>query len=199
MCEIDGLLGGLNMRILTFVVLASLTTLVSNAAGAVPDPNAPTWWSKYQHIQQSSGILAASTSQPVSIGDNVDVSNECGPQSETFIAMKDGSTIAGGSNEIFRLPMRAYFSSDGGKTWGADDVPLPPAKGANGIDFGSIPPSPSTLGATSSTAPSSYFSVPARASTAPNCQWRARPTGAKPGRRASSASLAVATISTTSR
>jgi hypothetical protein len=127
------------MRILTFVVLASLTTLVSGAARAAPDPNAPTWWNKYQHIQNGNGILPASTLQSVSIGGNVDVSNECGPQSETFIAMKDGSTIAGGSNEIFRLPMRAYFSSDGGKTWGADDVPLPPARGANGIDFGSDP------------------------------------------------------------
>jgi len=127
------------MRILTFVVLASLFTPVSVTARAVPDSKSPTWWNKYQVIQNGTGVSRASNLPSVSVGANVDVSNECGPQSETFIAMQDGTTIAGGSNEIFRLPMRAYFSSDGGKTWGADDLPLPPAKGANGIDFGSDP------------------------------------------------------------
>src|SRR5258708_15921742 len=136
MCEISLLLGGSNMRNATFIVLASLITLMSGAARGAP---VGTWWHKYQHIQNGNGILPGSSSHSASIGGNVDVSNECGPQSETFIAMKDGGTIAGGSNEIFRLPMRAYFSSDGGKTWGADDVPLPPAKGANGLDFGSDP------------------------------------------------------------
>src|SRR5712692_10559349 len=46
--------------------------------------------------------------------------------------------LAAGSNEIFRLPMRGYFSTDGGKSWGGVDLPLPPPKG-NGIDFGSDP------------------------------------------------------------
>jgi hypothetical protein len=35
--------------------------------------------------------------------------------------------------------MRGYFSTDSGATWGGVDLPLPPAKGANGIDFGSDP------------------------------------------------------------
>src|SRR5437764_13934159 len=47
--------------------------------------------------------------------------------------------LAAGSNEIFRLPMRGYFSSNGGASWGGVDLPLPPAIGANGIDFGSDP------------------------------------------------------------
>src|SRR5262249_8656174 len=47
--------------------------------------------------------------------------------------------LAGGSNEIFRLPMRGYFSSNGGDNWGGVDLPLPPPKGANGVDFGSDP------------------------------------------------------------
>jgi len=77
----------------------------------------------------------------MSVGANVDVSNECGPQSETFITLNPFRTnvLAAGSNEIFRLPMRGYFSSDGGANWGAVDLPLPPAIGANGIDFGSDP------------------------------------------------------------
>jgi hypothetical protein len=84
-------------------------------------------------------LLPASSAGSLSLSNNVDVSNECGPQSETYIAIQNEKVMAGGSNEIFRLPMRAYFSSDGGKSWGGSDVPLPPAKGAHGIDFGSDP------------------------------------------------------------
>jgi hypothetical protein len=46
---------------------------------------------------------------------------------------------AGGSNEIFRDPMRGYSSSDGGTTWTGVDLPLPSAIGTNGTDFGSDP------------------------------------------------------------
>ena len=35
--------------------------------------------------------------------------------------------------------MRGYFSSDGGATWSGVDLPLPPAIGTNGYDFGSDP------------------------------------------------------------
>src|SRR6202023_630825 len=41
--------------------------------------------------------------------------------------------------ETFSLPMRGYASSDGGASWAGVDLPLPPAIGANGIDFGSDP------------------------------------------------------------
>src|SRR5205823_4346463 len=63
-----------------------------------------------------------------------------GPQSETFITINPAQPrmLAAGSNEIFRLPMRGYFSSNGGTSWGGVDLPLPPAKG-NGINFGSDP------------------------------------------------------------
>src|SRR5260370_38910182 len=76
------------------------------------------------------------------VGPNVDVSNECGAQSETYITLnpKSPSMLTAGSNEIFRLPMRAYFSSDGGSSWGGVDVPLPPPlSGTNDTRFGSDP------------------------------------------------------------
>src|SRR5260370_17940524 len=76
------------------------------------------------------------------VGPNVDVSNECGPQSETYITLnpKSPSMLTAGSNEIFRLPMRAYFSSDGGSSWGGVDVPLPPPlSGTNDTRVGSAP------------------------------------------------------------
>ncbi len=85
--------------------------------------------------------LSPSTASNIKVGPNVDVSDEPGPQSETSIAIDPANpkVIVAGSNEIFRLPMRGYFSSDGGKTWGGVDLPLPPPTQAHGIDFGSDP------------------------------------------------------------
>jgi hypothetical protein len=101
----------------------------------------PRWWAKYQYLlQNGAGKAAGSTLSAPAAGPNVDVSNECGPQSETFITLntRNPKSLAGGSNEIFRLPMRGYSSSDGGANWAGVDLPLPPAIG-NGIDFGSDP------------------------------------------------------------
>ncbi len=101
----------------------------------------PTWWDKYQFILNNGADVAPVSTSSVSVGGNVDVSNECGPQSETFITINPNSTqvLAAGSNEIFRLPMRGYFSADGGASWGGVDLPLPPPKTKSGIDFGSDP------------------------------------------------------------
>jgi hypothetical protein len=101
----------------------------------------PTWYAKYQTLLKNNVGGVAPKSGSIAAGQNVDASNECGPQSETFIAINHASpaSVAGGSNEIFRLPMRGYSSSDGGKSWLGVDLPLPPAIGNNGIDFGSDP------------------------------------------------------------
>ena len=68
----------------------------------------PTWWDKYQFILNNGPIAAAGTTTSVANGGNVDVSNECGPQSETYITLNTANplNLAAGSNEIFRLPMR---------------------------------------------------------------------------------------------
>jgi hypothetical protein len=104
---------------------------------------APRWWTKYQTLlQNQTAIPQGSTiSGAAAVGSNVDVSNECGPQSETFITLNTANpnSLAGGSNEIFRLAMRGYSSSDNGQTWAGVDLPLPPAIGTNGTDFGSDP------------------------------------------------------------
>src|SRR5258708_35607038 len=102
----------------------------------------PTWWAKYQYLSQSSASPCGSSNSSLPAGSNVDVSNECGPQSETYITINPASSklLAAGSNEIFRDPMRGYFSSDGGSTWGAVDAPLPPPlQGTNDTRFGSDP------------------------------------------------------------
>ncbi len=124
------------MRKLSLAVLALLCVTSAFAQNNTKDP---TWWDKYQYILNNGSAAAAGTPASVSVGTNVDVSNECGPQSETYIAVSpNGKALAGGSNEIFRLPMRGYSSADGGKTWSGVDLPLPAPKG-NGIDFGSDP------------------------------------------------------------
>jgi hypothetical protein len=106
------------------------------------DPKNPTWWDKYQFLlKNGSDPSPGATASALSVGTNVDISNECGPQSETFITINPSnpSILAAGSNEIFRDPMRGYFSSDGGATWGGVDLPLPDPIGANGNRFGSDP------------------------------------------------------------
>jgi hypothetical protein len=101
--------------------------------------NLPRWWPKYQALLKRTSPLA--TTSGLQIGANVDASNEDGPQSETSITLNPNnpSQVVGGSNEIFRLPMRGYFSSDGGKSFGAVDLPLPPPLTKHGTDFGSDP------------------------------------------------------------
>ena len=103
-------------------------------------PDKPSWWNKFQTLL-AHGPSSSVAGPSFAVGANVNVSNECGPQSETYITLNPASpaALAAGSNEIFRLPMRGYFSSDAGATWGGVDLPLPPPIGANGIDFGSDP------------------------------------------------------------
>jgi hypothetical protein len=128
-------------RIQSLVAVSAALLLAAPAARAQRDPNNPTWWDKYTYLAKNGPLGAAGPTASLVVGANVDVSNECGPQSETYatIDTTNPSALAGGSNEIFRLPMRGYFSTDGGATWGGVDLPLPPPKGTNGIDFGSDP------------------------------------------------------------
>src|SRR5437588_1927701 len=128
--------------VLRFSVLFTVL-IIAFAAPALAQNSShnPTWWDKYTYLAKNGPLGEGGSTSSISFGTNVDVSNECGPQSETFITLNSRAPkmLAAGSNEIFRLPMRGYFSSNGGSSWGGIDLPLPPAKGANGIDFGSDP------------------------------------------------------------
>ena len=121
------------------VLGVACVALGGSALAQTNSPDKPTWWAKYQYLLQNGAGLKAGASASVSVGANVDVSNECGPQSETSITLDPTapSALAGGSNEIFRLPMRGYSSSDAGASWAGVDLPLPPPIGARGVDFGS--------------------------------------------------------------
>lgn len=131
------------VAILSFFVLIGLSLFISHRPAKVTAQNNshdPTWWSKYEFIRDNGGDASPLSTSSTTADGNVDVSNECGPQSETFITINQNKpkVLAAGSNEIFRLPMRGYYSTNGGGSWGGVDLPLPPAKG-NGIDFGSDP------------------------------------------------------------
>src|SRR5215831_5851564 len=134
----------IRLVILGLLTLFALSLSISTRPSRVSAQSSskdPTWWSKYEFIRDNGGDASPLTTSSLTVGSNVDVSNECGPQSETFISINQNKPkiLAAGSNEIFRLPMRGYFSTDGGASWGGIDLPLPPAKGANGFDFGSDP------------------------------------------------------------
>ncbi len=127
---------------LAFVV----TIFASPAAGAAASSSyqVPTWWEKGQRLLNAASLPPCGTSSGnYSDRTNVDMSNEATPQSETSIAINPSnpSQIVGGSNEIFCLPMRGYFSTQGGKSgsWQAVDLPLPAPLTTNGQDFGSDP------------------------------------------------------------
>jgi hypothetical protein len=127
--------------VFSMLVLAVAISNATRHVSAGSTTHDPTWWDKYQFILNNGADAAPTSTSSVSFGSNVDVSNECGPQSETFITINTNRprTLAGGSNEIFRLPMRGYYSTDGGANWGAVDLPLPPAKTKSGLNFGSDP------------------------------------------------------------
>ena len=131
------------------LLLLASTALISTGTASASSPTSsytlPTWWAKYQRLLKGSSssvpLRGASASTTLSVGANIDVSNEDTPQSETSITVNPNNAqmLVGGSNEIVRLPMRGYFSGDGGKSWGAVDLPLPPPATTNGVDFGSDP------------------------------------------------------------
>src|SRR5215468_759856 len=124
----------LRLLAVSAVIPMAFAQNTSNSAGN------PSWWSKYQYLLKNGSEPNAGASASKVVGPNVDVSNECGPQSETFMAINTArpGALAAGSNEIFRDPMRAYASGDGGASWSGTDAPLPPPIG-NGIRFGSDP------------------------------------------------------------
>jgi hypothetical protein len=133
-------------RIFLAAAVASLALVASTAPGVAGNVNSydgASWYGKYLAVSGSTTSLCSDNSGSVtqlSFGSNVDASHECGSQSETSIAINPANprNVIAGSNEIQRLPMRAMYSTDGGKTFTGVDLPLPPAS-QNGFDFGSDP------------------------------------------------------------
>jgi hypothetical protein len=136
------------MKRFVLAAAAAATVLVATAApalaGNLSKYDGASWYDKYLSVSSGATPVCSgntgSTGQ-LSYGNNVDASHECGSQSETFIAINPANTknVIAGANEIQRLPMRAMYSSDGGKTFTGVDLPLPPPRTSSGFDFGSDP------------------------------------------------------------
>src|SRR5207249_6029546 len=100
------------------------------AAQSTSNPNNPAWWNKYQYLAANGPLDGNAAATATTLGSNVDVSNECGPQSETFITLNPNGPrqLTAGSHEILRLPMRAHFSSAGGASCAGGDLSLRPPR-----------------------------------------------------------------------
>src|SRR5438270_4543916 len=106
--------------LLRFSVLFTIATVAFVATtSAQNSSHNPTWWDKYTYLAKNGPLGEGGSTSSIGFGSNVDLSNECGPQSETFITLnaRAPKMLAAGSNEIFRLPMRGYFSGNAGASW----------------------------------------------------------------------------------
>src|SRR5258708_32177641 len=92
------------MRKLSLFFVAVLCASV--AAAQTNNQKNPTWWEKYQYLIKNGEMAGGAATTSVTSGSNVDVSNECGPQSETYITLSTSNprNLAGGPNEVFRDP-----------------------------------------------------------------------------------------------
>jgi len=126
------------------VTVALVASAARAPAGNVSSYDEASWYGKYLAVSGQEPITCSSNTGSlgqIAYGSNVDASHECGSQSETSIAINPANkkNVIAGSNEIQRLPMRAMYSTDGGKTFTGVDLPLPPPRTNNGFDFGSDP------------------------------------------------------------
>jgi len=83
------------------VIRALLSVAVSaSIALAQNTTHNPTWWAKYQYLSTHGATSVGGHAGSFSLGTNVDASNECGPQSETFISLnsQEPKILVGASN-----------------------------------------------------------------------------------------------------
>jgi len=118
----------------SFGIGTNLSALTASSglrpAKAQNNAHDPTWWSKYEFILNQGSDGDGGSTASVSLGSNVDVSNECGPQSETFITLDPNKprTLAAGSNEIFRFADAWLLQCQRGNKLGGVDLPRAAAK-----------------------------------------------------------------------
>src|SRR6202035_2261340 len=88
-------LTGVSAAVLCMICCASLSAQSKSAHN-------PTWWAKYQYLSSQGASSGGGATNSLTVGGNVDVSNECGPQSETYITLNAARSknLAAGSNEI---------------------------------------------------------------------------------------------------
>src|SRR5258708_6642599 len=80
------------------ISLLAFCTLASFGFSQTNNSKYPTWWNKYQNLAKNGPTGSGAASKSLTVGANVDVSNECGPQSETYIAINSSHprSLSGG-------------------------------------------------------------------------------------------------------
>ena len=121
--------------LMLFISAVALLSIVPPRPGRASQQSTPytepRWMAKLRARQAAISTTSTTSSSGASVLDNVDVSNEPGPQSETMITLNtlNPKILAAGSNEIFRNPQRTYFSTNGGTSWVGADQPLTDEEG----------------------------------------------------------------------
>ena len=152
------------MKKTSFAIVSLMLGLTVSMSAQSNKPDKPTWWEKYQYLARFGSDPATGRTTSLAAGPNVDVSNECGPQSETFITINPSNTnvLAAGSNEIFRIRCAATsppMEETRGAAWTCRCRRR--SRGRTITGSAPTPASPSTPRATSSTATSSSTSATA--------------------------------------
>src|SRR5260370_21672214 len=97
-----------------FLPLLFTSVLCAQLAGAQTlNQSTPTWWNKYQHLLKNGAESGGAATSSLSVGANVDVSNECAPQSETYVTLnpKHPTLLPWGPNEMLRASTAGPFST----------------------------------------------------------------------------------------
>src|SRR3989442_6207829 len=117
--------GAAALLVLPLLLMMFVSWPVRSSVAPQSSPYTEARWMRKLLARQVSSASPGAASD-ITVGANVDVSNERGPQSEVFIAVatQNPNVLAAGSNEIFRNPQRTYFSIDGGASWIGADQPL---------------------------------------------------------------------------
>ena len=70
------------------------------AAQSTGNQKNPAWWNKYLYLTANGPMSGGAATSSIGVLGNVDVSNECGPQSETYITLnpKGPHELTAGSN-----------------------------------------------------------------------------------------------------
>jgi hypothetical protein len=118
--------GAIAFLVLPLFMVMFVSRPVSSSGAQQSSPYTEARWMRKLQTRQVGAAQTSTASASIIVGSNVNVSNEPGPQSEVFIAVdtQNPNALAAGSNEIFRDPQRTYFSTNGGASWVAADLPL---------------------------------------------------------------------------
>ena len=94
-----------------FLLLFTSVVCVQLAGAQTRNQSTPSWWNKYQHLLKNGPENGGGATSSLSVGANVDVSNECGPQSETYVTLNPNhpTILAGAPTKFSACPCVAIF------------------------------------------------------------------------------------------